>query len=381
MAKLNVYFNGTKYVIDEGFVADAKESLVSVLTDLANRTPPAAGIYRSGAIDLYYSGQVEEAEKMLETSWDELVAMGYVVVENGEVKAGIILPELPQKNSYGFYFNVMYHYEGNGYIFHSNGAIDKYTSYELVESYPAGTAKYSANTIDASDTGERAFSVERDGLSIVNRENGYQLDQKAPLVGDLILPNSDDIFSIARDGFYNHYDLTGILMPNNIINIGNWAFGRTGLTSIRIPDSVNEIGSGVFQQCSNLKSAIIGNGLTYISTDLFQSCVSLTDITFGKHVTSIDDGAFWNCGSFKSFEIPEGVTSIGDNAFRGCDFTSVTLPSSLLTIGMSFYYCTDLNNINYNGTIAQWNLINKNSYWISNAKATHVHCIDGDVAI
>ena len=59
------------------------------------------------------------------------------------------------------------------------------------------------------------------------------------------------------------------------------------------------------------------------------------------------------------------LTAIGNYAFAYCDsLTSVTIPDSVTTIGeYAFYYCDSLTNIYYRGTKAEWNAIEKGSYW------------------
>lgn len=128
-------------------------------------------------------------------------------------------------------------------------------------------------------------------------------------------------------------------------------------------------------------------------------------IKFASDVTSIGSSAFYSCGSLTSVTIPNSVTSIGNQAFRACSLTSVTIPNSVtsiatqgfslcgvlssVTIGNSvtsigsytFYQCTNLTNISYTGTIAQYNAITKDSTWHYNVPATVVHCTDGDAPI
>jgi len=68
--------------------------------------------------------------------------------------------------------------------------------------------------------------------------------------------------------------------------------------------------------------------------------------TNGFPVTSIGVEAFFG-SSLTSVSIPSSVTSIGEDAFGYCDgLTSVTLPNSVTTIGIqAFFYCTGLTNV------------------------------------
>ena len=155
------------------------------------------------------------------------------------------------------------------------------------------------------------------------------------------------------------------------------------LTSITIPDSVTEIGFGAFENCTSLKDIyvnitdlaaystknkmheiirrnirllvngveitelVIPNSVTEIGTSAFRDCTSLTSITIPDSVTSIGKGAFYGCTSLTSITIPDSVTSIGDFAFNGCtSLTSITIPDSVTSIGdYAFSGCTSLTSV------------------------------------
>ena len=80
---------------------------------------------------------------------------------------------------------------------------------------------------------------------------------------------------------------------------------------ITIPDGVTSIGEGTFSGCTNVKTLVIGNGLT--SLDNLPITEALESITIGTGITSIDD--------------------------------------------YTFYYCEKLRTVNYRGTQEQWEAI------------------------
>jgi len=204
---------------------------------------------------------------------------------------------------------------------------------------------------------------------------------------------------------YNGTD-TVVVIPSKIngvtvTTIGTDAFLGLNITSVTIPDSVTEIGSNAFADCTNLTSvnyagdwsnltiqsgnpavedaaneqlfdfaftpdntAVIvirykgtaadvtipshykGKPVTMIDHAAFHDS-AVTSVTIPDSVTSIPDDAFAFCSQLTNISIPNSVTFIGFSAFNSCtSLKSITLPSSLSTIQSSaFYNCGNLETI------------------------------------
>lgn len=93
-------------------------------------------------------------------------------------------------------------------------------------------------------------------------------------------------------------NITSFNIPNNIIEIGESAFGYTELESIKIPKNVKTINRSCFEECKNLKDIDLGN-IEYISTYIFDNCTSLKSIKIPGTVEYLGRNIFYGCKNLK----------------------------------------------------------------------------------
>ena len=139
------------------------------------------------------------------------------------------------------------------------------------------------------------------------------------------------VTSIGENAFEDCENLTSVSIPNGVKNIGEHAFTFCrNLTSISIPNSVTSIGKSAFSYCSSLKSVTMGNSVTSIDLAAFSYCSSLTSITIGNSVTSIGKSAFSYCSSLKSvtFENTSGWLVTNSFNFKSKSVSSVKLANT-----------------------------------------------------
>ncbi|MBR3021155.1 MAG: leucine-rich repeat domain-containing protein [Bacteroidaceae bacterium] len=104
--------------------------------------------------------------------------------------------------------------------------------------------------------------------------------------------------------------------------------------SIVIPPSITVNGSGTTYSVVGIEDGAFGGS-------------DVTSVTIPSSVTSIGQSAFFYCSNLTSVTIPNSVTSIGGSVFQGCgSLTSVTIPNSVASIGdNAFAGCSRLTSI------------------------------------
>ena len=156
-----------------------------------------------------------------------------------------------------------------------------------------------------------------------------------------------------KDGvFENNTDITSIIIPEGVTEIGNSAFKKcTNLTSVTISSTVERIGEQAFNGCTKLSSITIPSTVKIVSKNAFYECTKLNSLTILNGVQSIQDSAFGYCSNLQSVAIPSSVTYIGASAFSNCtSLTSVVIQSTATIQAGAFQNCTSLSTIELHST-------------------------------
>lgn len=208
----------------------------------------------------------------------------------------------------------------------------------------------------------------------------------------------DGVEIIGKDAFCNIHNLSGIKLPESLIEFEEHALNAANFTDeLVIPKNVSNIPGNAFRgsmessyrvdennkhfcsengvifskdkskliaypPCKDDKTYTIPSYVTVIGNSAFGNCDNLISVIIPDNVTNIQDDAFLYCNNLISAKIGNGTTTIGDGAFYGnyC-LEDIYMGNSVTYIGYgAFDLCNKLKDLYYNGTKRQWNKIELN---------------------
>ena len=261
-----------------------------------------------------------------------------------------------------------------------------------------------------------------------NKDRATNVDVEGYVLQSLddfnIVIDGEDVVLRSIKNWQDKERITKVIIPNGVTVIGGYVFSNcNSLTEIVISNTVVEICDRAFADCNALQDLILPNSLKTIDGSMISGCTNLFSITIPENVEQIngfplgerlveicnkssinlmipydiqqdircplriysegesflstDENGFvvyndgtnavlicyqWNSSSVK---IPNQITRIHQSAFKNrSDIKDVSLPSSLESIGAKAFYNTELTDIYFDGTLEQWNCIEKDNEWI-----------------
>ena len=190
-------------------------------------------------------------------------------------------------------------------------------------------------------------------------------------------------------------------------------YRNDAVKKVVVSEGITSVGYDAFLRCMNLESASLPSTLTYIGSGAFMpadeypsAAGKLNNLTIPDAVTTIGGGAFWGA-ALLSLTIPHNVSSVGSYVCRDCTrLVSVRYEGSVIGAYMfvsctslseftvantvteikehCFNYCSSLQTITYEGSLAQWQAIPKGTSWdgkggsgLAVSGLTRIQCLDG----
>jgi len=169
-------------------------------------------------------------------------------------------------------------------------------------------------------------------------------------VTELLLPTDPNFTKINKYMFADRPKLKHIIIPNNIVTVGDAAYYVAGNTSvleeISIGNGVKTIGNAAFAATgrSLLEDVRFSAGISDVKilSNVFGGCTGIKHMTLPEGVVSIGEKCFYQLVSLESVHFPTTLQYIGINCFAQTGLTSLTIPKSVKVID---YHAFDLCRI------------------------------------
>lgn len=178
------------------------------------------------------------------------------------------------------------------------------------------------------------------------------------------------IDEIPSEAFNERWAIDKVLLPPTLKKIGSSAFRRTSLTSVNIPDNVETIEYGAFNQIKQLQEVHLPDSLTSLGDGAFAYCRSLRTVKIPTKLKVIPTYTFDGCNSLQSVELHDSITGFGDYSFRNCNLREITLPKSTTWVGgYAFNGNSNLSKVTLNE-----GLLNIRTYAFQNTAIDTLNC-------
>ena len=175
------------------------------------------------------------------------------------------------------------------------------------------------------------------------------------------------------EGFAQFCDkLSDVALPDGVKSIGEWAFGKTGFTSVTFPEGLETIGPNAYEG-TMVASLTFPESLVSIGDHAFYLIDELEtiDLMSARGLKTLGIGVFAGDRAVKSIEVPNNIEQMGNAVFgsmsslesitfeggsklaeipAGCfqndaSLTTVTIPASVERVGdMAFYNCMGIKD-------------------------------------
>ena len=252
----------------------------------------------------------------------------------------------------------------------------------------------SGNTVETIDPEAQAGYL--GSTSVVGNRAVFLLNSSEPTVyqGIITKAKQDDYplkyriiedTMIADQAYYKDEELTEIVVPKGIVEIGEFSFARTQAQSLFLPDGVEKIDFGAFYHSDRLREVRlpetirkvepksfqhtawvrdflgssgtetgdflisggvliayraqeeelrIPDGVRVIAAEVFKDHTELKKVVFPDSLTDIGEAAFEGCSELSELEWKNGILTIGDRAFAGCPLGELVIPGTLQELGL-----------------------------------------------
>ncbi len=128
----------------------------------------------------------------------------------------------------------------------------------------------------------------------------------------------DSVETIGKSAFYDCFDLRAVKIGSGVSTLPSYCFANcVSLQNVVIPDTVIALADGVFYN-TGLTFVRLPQTIHAISMHAFENCKELTEVVCSDELTSVGDSAFYNCASFTTLRSAAEDVDFSNTSFGNC---------------------------------------------------------------
>lgn len=155
---------------------------------------------------------------------------------------------------------------------------------------------------------------------------------------------------------------------------------KADIDPLALDENLKCIPQNYLHNSSMIDKFIVPSKVKFIGENAFLNS-DLKEISFeqGSKLDSIRDWAFYACSFLKSIKLPSTTTMLGEKCFAFCESLDyVYLPKTLNVIGDGCFYGTYMDEIEYEGTMKNFeNILEKYFDESTRGEIQYIKCVDG----
>lgn len=222
--------------------------------------------------------------------------------------------------------------------------------------YMGNIAMYVVDTQNAAGIREGTISI-ADGFNS-SYLSDFSLPKSLRRIGDyalrsynlstLLLP--EGLEEIGEEAFYNNQQLTKVTLNEKLKEVGRYAFRGCSQLALVNYNAINLQATYLFSNCTSLEKVNVGAKVRILPEGIFKGCENLAIVKFAERNDDtpfvLGDYVFSGCGNLTSLDLPATTTKIGRYAFSDCSrLSTLNLPSTTTEIGeYAFSECYNIQN-------------------------------------
>lgn len=179
----------------------------------------------------------------------------------------------------------------------------------------------------------------------------------------LDLSGTTGLTEIPSRTFADSYSLVEIILPDSVTEIGEGVFvGCRYLKKVENLKNISILPRIAFAWCENLESIKLSSNIKDIGEGVFIKCPKLTDINIDSNSYIVENGAIYTADKTTliaypaakgHITIPSSVTKVIDWALSGSLIEKITIPATVNYIGSgTFGNCNNLKSVEILGNIS-----------------------------